>query len=130
MYTPHTFTHQGVHDFPLGPEYPDPTWHSLTLRNVLAPVRLFQREHNVPVWIGEFSAIRWAEGAETYLRDVSEIFKEYGWGWEYFSYNGYHGWNPGYSPEFADEKSLWESQYVGLLSRRWTTINRMFGKGE
>jgi len=36
----------------------------------MSPLLSFQRKFNVPVWIGEFSAIRWAPNSEQYLSNL------------------------------------------------------------
>ncbi|GAT35486.1 aryl-phospho-beta-D-glucosidase BglC, GH1 family [Terrimicrobium sacchariphilum] len=100
MYDPLAFTHQGVLDgYPVGVEYPGMIrgvlWNKEKLREILAPVREFQKDYNVPIFVGEFSAIRWAPGdsAACYLRDCIEIFEEYGWDWAYHAFREWHGWN-------------------------------------
>ncbi len=85
MYEPSAFTHQGIHGNAAGVRYPGligkVQQDKATLRAVLQPVRDFQRRHNVHIYVGEFSAIRWAPGAVDYLRDCIELFEEYGWDW-------------------------------------------------
>lgn len=63
---------------------------------ILQPTVEFQRKYNVPIFVGEFSTVRWGdkESSIRYLREAIEIFEEYGWSWSYFSYNGFTGWNP------------------------------------
>ena len=99
FYTPGQFTHQGVGDRPTGFEYPGVIggrhWNKEALRQELTPVRRFQLEHNVHIFVGEFSAIRWAPGhsAYRYLRNCIELFEEYGWDWTYHAYREFHGWS-------------------------------------
>ncbi len=99
MYWPGQFTHQGVHGSPVGIEYPGTIGGAQTdkeaLRRHLAPVREFQLAYNVHIYVGEFSAIRWAPGdsALHYLRDCIEIFEEYGWDWSYHAYREWDGWS-------------------------------------
>ncbi|MDX1763451.1 MAG: cellulase family glycosylhydrolase, partial [bacterium] len=132
MYMPHRFTHQGVKENPLGAKYPGRIglryWDKSSLEDVLEPLRTFQEIYDVPVWIGEFSAARWAPGGEQYLEDVSGIFNQNGWGWSYYMYNGSPVWNPHYSAEYASEQNrkLWKKQYVGLASSRWKTLRKIF----
>ena len=97
MYVPHAYTHQGVNG-PLAPiAYPGiiggQNYDQAALRKVLAPVREFQRAYNVHIYVGEFSAIRWAPGAEKYLADCISIFEEYGWDWSYHAYREWPGWS-------------------------------------
>lgn len=98
MYWPNAFTHQGVHgglEHPL--TYPG-TWQGAALdrealRRHLQPLRDFQLSYQVPVYIGEFSAIRWAPGADRYLADAIAIFEEYGWHWSYHAFREWGGWS-------------------------------------
>jgi hypothetical protein len=97
MYVPHTFTHQGVSGLPTGISYPgkigNQEYDKDALRKVLKPVREFQLAYNVHIYVGEFSAIRWAPGAATYLSDCIDIFEEYGWDWSYHAYREWPGWS-------------------------------------
>jgi len=97
MYQPMAYTHQGVKgkDFWTPAKYPDPAkgWDKAFLRKHLADVRKFQLEHGAKIYIGEFSAIAWAEGADAYLRDVISIFEEYGWDWSYHAFREWPGWS-------------------------------------
>jgi len=61
--------------------------------------REFQLEHGVRMFVGEFSAIRWAPGAAKWLEDAISVFEEYGWDWTYHSYAGWNGWNPTFPPD-------------------------------
>lgn len=119
MYVPGEFTHQGVHNDKTGIAYPGEiagsTWDKERLRAVLAPVREFQLAYNVHIYVGEFSAIRWAPGAVDYLRDCIELFEEYGWDWTYHAYREWDGWSVEHgsdrndrrpSPEPTDRKKL------------------------
>ena len=108
MYMPHKFTHQGVYDNPRGLEYPGviegKRWDKERLRGALKPALDFQRDFGVHMYIGEFSAIRWAPGesACTYLRDVIEIMEEYGWDWAYHAFREWDGWSVEHGPDPKD----------------------------
>ena len=98
MYEPGTYTHQGLESNPYGAEYPGTlpngtTFNKAWLREQLAPVRAFQQKHHVRILVGEFSAICWAPGAETYLKDLTDIFNEYGWDWCYMAFRAWGGWS-------------------------------------
>ena len=98
MYVPHNFTHQGVHakgDNWKRVRYPDAD-HGLTresLAETLRPVLEFQRRHDAIIYVGEFSAIIWAEGADRYLSDCISLFEEYGWHWTYHAFREWNGWS-------------------------------------
>ena len=96
-YMPAEYTHQGVFDGRREgfERYPNPGrgWDKETIRRSLAPALEFSRRHNARIFIGEFSAIAWAPGAEEYLRDSIEIFEEYGWDWCYHAFREWDGWS-------------------------------------
>ena len=97
MYVPPEFTMQGL--FGKGPPVAYPgkigglMWDKQQLRKALQPVRDFQLAYNVHIYVGEFSAARWAPGAADYLRDCIELFEEYGWDWTYHAYREWDGWS-------------------------------------
>jgi aryl-phospho-beta-D-glucosidase BglC (GH1 family) len=99
MYQPHAFTHQGVYDAPTGINYPGVIdgrhYDRAELRKALQPAIDYQRDYGVHIYIGEFSAIRWAPGdsAENYLRDCIELFEEQGWDWAYHAFREWDGWS-------------------------------------
>ena len=94
-YAPMAFTHQGVHGAPVGEVWPDPgkKWDRDFIRATLAPVREFEKRTGAKIYVGEFSAIAWAEGAENYLRDCIAVFEEFGWDWSYHAFREWRGWS-------------------------------------
>lgn len=128
MYLPHAFTHQGIDGRPTGKEYPGRVgltyWDKKTLLGKMAPLVRYQQRYPAPVFVGEFSAVRWAAGGEQYIRDLTSIFDEYGWGWTYYSGTGWHGWNPDYGSEYGGGQM--PKQVEGEKSRRWDTLREIF----
>lgn len=106
MYWPGGFTHQGVHSNPVGVKYPGMIGGMMVdkeaLRRHLQPVRDFQLAFNVHIYVGEFSAARWAPGAAQYLSDCIDIFEEYGWDWSYHAYREWDGWSLEHGPDPND----------------------------
>jgi endoglucanase len=100
MYVPQAFTHQGVMNAVTGIRYPGMIdgrqYDKKALRSVLQPVREFQRLYNVHIYVGEFSAIRWAPGAADYLGDCIDLFEEYDWDWSYHAFREWSGWSVEY----------------------------------
>lgn len=110
-YSPHDITHQHVSDawsrsipYPAGKEWGLGKWDAefgvgawdrqrmeVDLRDTIA----FQRRFKVPVYVGEFSCVRWAPGKsrERYLSDSLAIFRKYGWSWTYHEFRGWPGWD-------------------------------------
>lgn len=123
MYVPGQYTHQGVHNSPTGIRYPGKIgsmdWDKDALRKVLAPVREFQLAYNVHIYVGEFSAARWAPGAAKYLSDVIDIFEEYGWDWTYHAYREWDGWSVEHGPDPEDHKPTAEPTDRQKLLLSW-----------
>jgi hypothetical protein len=108
MYEPGQFTHQGVHSNPLGVVYPGKIggvqYDKEKLRAILKPVRDFQLAYSVHIYVGEFSAARWAPGASQYLSDCIDIFEGYGWDWSYHAFREWDGWSLEHGSDTADRK--------------------------
>ena len=120
IYTPYDYTHQGIfqktEDY-VPRQYPgwsrklDPNrvrvagddgeddgsegerWDKNYLRREIQSVRDFQLVSGARILVGEFSAAAYAPGADKYLRDLCELFEEYGWDWCYHAFREYHGWS-------------------------------------
>ena len=99
-YVPHPFTHQGVAKRPREENgrpiaWPDPAkgWDREFLRRKLAPVVEFQKRHCCRIYVGEFSAAAWAQGADAYLRDCISLFEELGWDWTYHAFRESPVWD-------------------------------------
>ena len=96
MYVPQAFTHQGVRsELKEKTCYPDKArgWDIDFIRKTLAPVRDFEKKYGAKIYVGEFSAIAWAEGADRYMADCISVFEEYGWDWTYHAFREYSGWS-------------------------------------
>lgn len=131
MYEPGQFTHQGVDGASAGVVYPGKIdgriWDKEQLRRALRPVIEWQRDYNSHIYIGEFSAIRWApdESALRYLRDVIDIFEEQGWDWAYHAFREWQGWSVEHSGDQADTaRSKTPTNRENLL-REWFGRNRV-----
>ena len=104
MYEPGAFTHQGVYS-PTTNSYPGiingVEWDKEKLRDAMKPVYDFQREFNVPIYVGEFSAVRWApdDNAYNYLRDCIYLFEEAGWDWAYHAFREADVWSVEHGPD-------------------------------
>jgi hypothetical protein len=105
MYAPTAFTFQGL-DMPQPPvDYPGTIdgkqWNRDQMAAYLADVVKFQHRYHVPIYIGEFSAIRWAPGlsGERYLNDAIGIFEQNGWDWSYHAFREWQGWSPEYGTD-------------------------------
>jgi len=103
-YNPHDFTHQFVGgnnrkrlSYPVvraDGTLNDKDW----VRKVLQPVRDFEKKHNAKIYVGEFSAICWADGADRYIKDLIDLFEEFGWDWTYHAFREWQGWSVEHEP--------------------------------
>lgn len=130
MYRPMEFTHQGVFkDTPVGVSYPgmvkDVMWDKEQLRQALQPVIDFQQKYGAHIYVGEFSAIRWAPGdsAYNYLKDVMDIFEEYAWDWSYHAFREWQGWDVELSEDMNDLKPTELPGKRQMLLRSWFEKN-------
>jgi hypothetical protein len=130
MYEPIAFTHQGVFK-PSGPvSYPGEIagkrWDRRALEAALQPAIEFQRAWNVQIYLGEFSAIRWAPGdsAQRYLADVIAIAEEHGWDWSYHAFREWQGWSVEYGGDRADTQPAAAPTDREQLLRSWFARNR------
>ncbi|MFA5203788.1 MAG: cellulase family glycosylhydrolase [Lentisphaeria bacterium] len=112
VYNPSAFTHQGVkRNKETGLlAYPGmidgEQWNRERLRKALAPAVEFQRKYGVPIYVGEFSAIRWAPGAERWLEDAISLFEEYGWDWTYHAFREWDGWSVEHEGDYGQPARL------------------------
>jgi endoglucanase len=99
LYDPMALTHQGLKGYPKTERY-RPGEVDGTVESATAKVAAFARRHQVPIYVGEFSAVRWApdDGADRYVERVIALFEAQGWPWTYHAFRGYPGWNPELEP--------------------------------
>jgi hypothetical protein len=129
MYQPQRFTHQRIHGNPGGVSYPGVVdgvrWNKARLREAMAPAIEFQRDFNAHIYVGEFSAIRWAPGlsARDYLRDCIELFEEHGWDWSYHAYREWEGWSVEHGRDREDRAPTAEPTERKRLLLDWFARN-------
>ncbi len=129
MYVPSEFTHQNVFNQGSAVSYPGviqgKTWDRAALEKVLSGVRDFQKLHHARIYIGEFSAIRWApdQSAYRYLRDVIEIFEDNGWDWSYHAFREWQGWSVEHGESRSDTRPTKDPTQRQLLLQEWFKKN-------
>lgn len=128
MYQPGEFTYQGTGnkgDWRRQP-WPNPArgWDRDYIRRKFAPVLAFQKRHGARIFVGEFSAILWAEGADRYLADCISVFNECGFDWTYHAFREWKGWSveatcagPGEPFEHSDDNARMRVLKTGLSER-------------
>ncbi len=100
FYGPMEFTHQGVASYARKqkgeiPFWPDPSkgWDRDYIRKAVKQARIFQEKHKCRIYVGEFSAVGYAPGADQWIRDAISVFEEYGWDWTYHAFREWPGWS-------------------------------------
>ena len=135
MYEPMAFTHQGVFN-PNGPQQVYPgiingkQWDAAALEAVFQPVIDFQRNFNVHIYIGEFSAIRWApdHSACRYLADLIGIMEKHGWDWSYHAFREWSGWSVEHGEDRADTRPALQPTDRQQLLQSWFSHNQKPGR--
>jgi len=130
MYMPHQFTHQGVHGTSKPISYPGVVdgklWDKAALEAAMQPAIEFQKTYGVHLYVGEFSAIRWAPGesAANYLRDLIELFEAHGWDWSYHAFREWDGWSVEHGPDPKDHRPTATPNARQQLLRQWLSKNQ------
>lgn len=113
IYDPILFTHQGIVTTDTTIRYPGVIggryWDRDSLRAWMQPVRDWQSRHGQPpVYIGEFSAVRWAPdgSAARYIADCISLFEGWGWSWAYHAFREWDGWSPEHGPNRFDHEPM------------------------
>jgi hypothetical protein len=135
MYKPHEFTHQSVHGGEANLVYPGIIagrhYDKEALREAMRAAIDFQEEFNVHIYVGEFSAIRWApdNSAYRYLRDVIELFEEYGWDWSYHAFREWDGWSVEHGTVRQDRRPTARPTDREMLLKAWFARNEPAASG-
>lgn len=131
FYTPLFFTHQSLNKEE-SIEYPghilNREWNISTMRKALMAVKTWQQRNNVHVYVGEFSAIRWApnESSYYYLQDCITLFEEFGWDWTYHAFRGagFNGWSAEHgNDKRTDTPAAVPTERLRLL-QKWFAMNQ------
>ncbi|MBT3376535.1 MAG: cellulase family glycosylhydrolase [Lentisphaerae bacterium] len=131
VYIPHTFTHQGVRDqWPTPHTYPGTIggqeWTKDRIEQALKPVLEFQKTFNAHIYVGEFSAIRWApdSSAYRYLRDCIDIFESHDWDWTYHAFREWTGWSVEHTSDRGNREPATTPTKRQTLMRKWLRKNK------
>ena len=136
MYAPASFTSQGIANY-IGytATYPGANsvfgtspyafWDKETLRAAMQTEINFSLAHpDKRIMVGEFGALRWADGADRWINDCIELFEEYGWDWCNHSPSGWNGYNVTYSPD----RENWQATAPdgGVRGAAWRVLHEGF----
>ncbi|MBN8215622.1 MAG: cellulase family glycosylhydrolase [Spirochaetes bacterium] len=101
-------------------------WDKDAVRRELQPARDFQIAYNVHMNVSEFSCVRWAPGESRVrlLRDMIDLFEEYGWDWMYHGYPEFNGWMPQLGSDPFDERRPLTPTATEELLKGWFSKNQ------
>jgi cysteinyl-tRNA synthetase len=89
----------------------------------LQPVVDFAERHDVPIYVGEFGAMRWVPGAADFIRDQTSLFEKYGWNYAYYVWRGdevyFDGFNMEYGPDPSRHSPEAGNEVMELYLERW-----------
>jgi hypothetical protein len=95
-----------------------------TFEEYLSPVIDFAAKHDVPIYVGEFGAMRWVPNAEIFLRDEIEIFEQHGWNYAYYVWRGdepdFDGFNLEYGADPDNHTSQPGNPLFSLFTAQWS----------
>ena len=143
-YPQDAFTHQGVNvkgitlneaKKLINTTYPSEIkgelWNKDRLAQELKYVDEFRSRWKVPVYVGEFSVVRWApkDGAVRWLQDAIDLFEVRGWSWSYHAFREWHGWSLEHDEEFWMEGMPYP-QMVTYETERAKVIRSAFLKNK
>lgn len=151
VYQPMGFTHQGIgkkkeeyrhHSYPTGSATLDlnrkrfpgdlekdtgtpEVWDKEYVRNAIKGVREFQLKYGARIWVGEFSAASWTDGGDRYLKDLTDLFEEYGWDWSYHSFRENVIWSLEHEGEENSHLLLakGETPRMKVMKAKWALNN-------
>ncbi|MDP8244537.1 MAG: cellulase family glycosylhydrolase [Candidatus Hinthialibacter antarcticus] len=133
FYVPHKFTHQRVGDNQGTYIYPGEVegkpWDKQALLDAMQPAIEFQQKTGAPMYVGEFSAIRWAPdgSALRYLKEVVGIFEQNGWHWSYHAYREWQGWSLEHQGPIDKPETVKSTPRLEFMKKIWAK-NEMDGK--
>jgi endoglucanase len=95
------------------------------IEKALAPAIDFAKKWHVPMYVGEFSVIRWAPKADAvqWLKDSVDIFEQLGWSWSYHAFREFNGWS------LENDETFWHEgmpvpQPVNYITERGKVIRK------
>ncbi|MEK7233995.1 MAG: cellulase family glycosylhydrolase, partial [Elusimicrobiota bacterium] len=133
MYQPNPFTGQTAITGNAGSfDWPYPNYN---MAGDLAAVSKFQNDYNAHIYVGEFSATRWAgfttamppaekTAAYNYIKDCINIFEANNWDWTYFGYRA-----DGWSSEYDDNIGTYNAGFYSSSLRSTPNLREQHLRG-
>jgi hypothetical protein len=98
FYEPHSYTHQGVAGSPVPIALPPDNG-----QEAIRDAKAFAKDNKVPMFVGEFSVVRWAPGANVWLTRTIKLLTDEKFG---FTYHCWRCWQ-GMDAEVAPDAAMW-----------------------
>jgi GH35 family endo-1,4-beta-xylanase len=131
LYEPFSFTHQGLTwagtEEGAAYEYPGVipsdlyeetrVWDRELITEFLEPVRKFQQENDVPIFVGEFGCHHRVPSCVDYLQDLFAIFDDAGWGHTFYIWRDDEGFD--YAKGVEGDEHREDSEYLQLFRDEW-----------
>lgn len=93
------------------PNYPTATWNKQFLKEKLEQVRLFQKQNDARIFVGEFGAFNSIPDAtrSAWYRDCISLFEKYSWHWAFHAWTHNDPWRvvPDYPLTLGSITSKW-----------------------
>ena len=101
-------------------------WNRAELEAAMQPAVDFQKAYGVHIYVGEFSAVRWApdNSAYRYLKDLIELFEAHGWDWSYHAFRESGCWSVELGPDRADLTPVATPTMRQKLLQEWLSKNQ------
>jgi hypothetical protein len=122
FYDPHYYTHQQPADKVVYPGFKipsesTPAWDKTVLEARFAPVLAFQRQYQVPIFVGEFGCARYAPGVEQWLTDQIDFYEQNHWSWAYWAFREWDVMNIERTADPSDKTSRPDTPLLRLFKR-------------
>ncbi len=94
------------------------------LADNLEPAVAFAREHDVPIYVGEFGLFRWVPGGAAFIADEIALFEERGWNYAYYAWRGdvvgFDAFNMEFGSDPADTSPVSDNQLLSAFTAGWS----------
>jgi hypothetical protein len=94
LYSPYHYTHAGMAEWSSPGQPFDPVETLAQMHRTLLYLLGVAREHNTPVWMGEFSTLQDKPGAAAWARHAVELMEGFGISWSWHEFFAWPGWHP------------------------------------
>ena len=132
LYEPFQFTHQGmewagmedVEDLTYPGLIPSDLfeetryWDKSLIEEFLEPVKTFQQENNIPIFVGEFGCHRAIPTCVDYMSDLLTLFSELGWSHTFYIWGEDDGFD--YRKGVSGSETIETSEYLEIFREDWS----------